>query len=91
MPNHVMNNISLQGDEYKIKEMLEAIKSDEFGLGTIDFNKIIPMPESLNITAGSSTDKGLKYYKDFIEACGFTKDNGLARLACHASEGPGRR
>lgn len=67
MPNHVMNNISLQGDEYKIKEMLEAIKSDKFGLGTIDFNKIIPMPESLNIEAGSRTDKGLKYYKDFIE------------------------
>ncbi len=27
--------------------MFEAIKSDEHGLGSIDFNKVIPMPENI--------------------------------------------
>ncbi|MDO4563879.1 MAG: hypothetical protein Q4C12_08640, partial [Clostridia bacterium] len=67
MPNHVENYISLKGDERQITAMLEAIKSDEYGIGTIDFNKIIPMPESLNIEAGSRTDKGLESYRDFVD------------------------
>ena len=70
MPNHVVNHISLQGDPVKIREMLEAIQSDEAGIGSVDFNKIIPMPESLGIEAGSQTDRGLKAYRDFIEAGG---------------------
>ena len=47
--------------------MLNAVKSDESGFGSVDFNKIIPMPESLNISSGSATDKALKLYKDFVE------------------------
>lgn len=31
MPNHVINLINLKGDKNKIAEMLEAIKTDEFG------------------------------------------------------------
>ena len=71
MPNHVENIITLQGDEKKIREMLEAIQNDDLGLGTIDFNKIIPMPESLNIEAGSRTNNGLQLYKEFISECLF--------------------
>ena len=67
MPNHVENRIEFSGDTLQIKAMLETIKNDEYGIGTIDFNKIIPMPESLNIEAGSRTDRGLKAYRDFIE------------------------
>ena len=62
MPNYVENVIRLKGDEQKIREMLEAVKSDKCGLGTIDFNKIIPMPESLKIECGTRTDRGLKAY-----------------------------
>ena len=65
MPNHVTNIVNFTGDKEKIAEMLEAIKDDEYGLGTIDFNKITPMPESLKITAGSQTERGLEYYKAF--------------------------
>lgn len=36
--------------------------------GSIDFNKVIPMPGSLNIETSSRTDQGLKAYRDFIEA-----------------------
>ena len=67
MPNHITNIVKYEGDADRIKEMLEQIKVDEFGIGTIDFNKLIPMPESLNIESGSRTDRGLKAYKEFLE------------------------
>ena len=67
MPNHVTNIIEYSGDEKAIKKMLESIKNDTFGIGTIDFDKIIPMPKSLDIESGSRTDRGLRVYKDFID------------------------
>ncbi len=45
MPNHVTNILRVSGDPEKVREMFEAIKSDEIGLGSLDFNKVIPMPE----------------------------------------------
>lgn len=71
MPNHVVNHISLNGDPEKIRSMLEAIKSDELGVGSVDFNKIIPMPKSLDIEESTRTDRGLKAYRDFIEVYTF--------------------
>ena len=67
MPNHIKNIITLKGDEQKIREMLEEIQYDELGLGTVDFNKIIPMPESLNVESGSRTDKGIEMVKTYLE------------------------
>lgn len=67
MPNHVMNKLQISGDPALVRELLESVQDDEHGLGTIDFNKIIPMPESLRIEAGSRTDRGLKAYRDFVE------------------------
>ena len=72
MPNHVSNTITFECDEKRLKEILDAIKFESdaevehTGIGTLDFNKIIPMPKSLEIEAGSSTDRGLKAYQDFI-------------------------
>ena len=59
MPNHITNILKFEGDSEQVHAMLDKIKSDELGLGSIDFNKIIPMPESLNIEAGSRTDEAL--------------------------------
>ncbi len=73
MSSYVENIVALIGDEQEIRKMLETIKSDEYGLGTIDFNKIIPMPENLNIEAGSRTGRGLKIYQDFIDIYKFGK------------------
>ena len=67
MPNHVTNIIKLSGDKGKIHAMLQAVQNDTYGIGSLDFGKIIPMPESLNIEAGSGTDRGLKAYKGFVE------------------------
>ena len=67
MPNHVENHIEFNGDKQQIDAMINKIKSDKYGIGTIDFKKIITMPETLNIEAGSRTDHGLKAYREFIE------------------------
>lgn len=48
MPNHITNILSFENIPYeKTKEILEVIKNDEFGIGSIDFNRIIPMPEHI--------------------------------------------
>ena len=47
MPNHVTSVITLSGDESRIKAMLEAIKTNEYGIGSVDFEKILPMPDSI--------------------------------------------
>ena len=60
MPNHVMNVLEFSGDAGKIREMREKIKNDKFGLGSIDFEKIIPMPE--NIYRGSIGNEEMKQY-----------------------------
>lgn len=67
MPNHVQNKIVFSGDQKQITAMMKKIQNDEFGFGTIDFNKIIPMPESLKIEAGSKTNKGLSIFREIVE------------------------
>lgn len=47
MPNHVTNRIKITGDPDTVKHILNKIKSDEFRVGTVDFEKIIPMPENI--------------------------------------------
>lgn len=68
MPNHVKNIITLKGSEKQIREMLETIKNDDYGLGTVDFNKVIPMPESLNIESGSKSNAGIKAVKEYLNS-----------------------
>lgn len=63
MPNWVQNEIIFENasDEKVaalIRELKLATESDE---RAFDFNKIIPMPESLNIESGSSTDRAIAY------------------------------
>lgn len=63
MPNRVMNRLHLSGDQERINKLLESVKGED---SVLDFNRIIPMPETLNIECGSRTDRGLKAYKDFV-------------------------
>lgn len=41
MPNHVTNIVTYEGDRKHIAGMLEAIKNDDFGIGTVGFNMTI--------------------------------------------------
>lgn len=49
MPNNVTNVVIFHGDEQRIREILEAIQMEDIGPGSIDFDKVILMPPSLNI------------------------------------------
>ena len=62
MPNHVRNIIRIETETDRIKEILAAIQDDGLGPGTIDFNKLVPMPASLDIEKGSRTDRSIKLY-----------------------------
>ena len=62
MPNHVRNILTFDCDENKLKEILERIQDDEVGIGSIDFNKIISIPKSLNMTCGSIKKDTISLY-----------------------------
>lgn len=54
MPNHVENHLTFDCSEERLKEILKAIGRDEdsaldgqYGIGTFDFNKVIPMPDDI--------------------------------------------
>lgn len=61
MPNYVKNNITVIGTNEKIYECLDFCKSDD---SEFDFNKIVPMPEELNIDEDESSknDIAIKSY-----------------------------
>lgn len=56
MPNHVKNVVKMKG----ITNL--PLFVEENGKKCFDFNKIILMPESLNIESGSMTDECAMYY-----------------------------
>lgn len=48
MPNHITNIVEFTDiSDERIKEILEAIKNDEKGIGSLDFNKVIPTPPDI--------------------------------------------
>ena len=59
MPNWTYNEIRIKGDKNTIASIKEFVKSEE---SEFDFNKIIPMPDSLNIESGSRTDRAILVY-----------------------------
>ena len=89
MPNHVQNVIEPHGDENRIRRMLAEIQNDQYGPGTIDFNKILPMPPDLNIESGSRTRTGLEQYRAFLEVytlCGTVNQAHLPDVPPEAEE-----
>ncbi len=66
----VINHITFGTDDAAraaFQHMLHEVQAEGQPLGSIDFNKLIPMPEALAIRAGFQTDQGLKLYSSFIE------------------------
>lgn len=62
MPNNVTNEIKFYGQPEDIKVVRSLIKGSKDDLQMIDFNRLIPMPESLNIEAGSTTRDAISLY-----------------------------
>jgi hypothetical protein len=59
MPNYVENILKLYGKKEDIAKLLAHVKTDK---NVFDFNTLIPMPESLDIISGSSTEISLAVY-----------------------------
>lgn len=69
MPNHITNILKIEGSPERVKELLYTIKGEEAN-HLIDFNKIVPMPETLHIASGSVIDNAialLKNDKDYFK------------------------
>ena len=45
--------------------MLHDMRMDGQPLGSIDFNKLLPMPKELDMEAGTRTDRGLKLVREY--------------------------
>jgi len=74
MPNHVKNILRYSGSIAQVQRMRTFVqnqKTTEDGSPgeemPFSFQKIIPMPESLNIEAGSRTDDALRYYLALVQ------------------------
>lgn len=66
MPNWVINHLTIHG-ENAVEVLRSLLKEKEYEddkryAYDFDFNKIIPMPESLQIESGSSTDSCVEMY-----------------------------
>lgn len=62
MPNHVKNIVKMEGITKLPLFKMEYDEYEKRDVVCFDFNKIIPMPESLNIESGSMTDEAIIYY-----------------------------
>ena len=67
MPNHITNRITALGAPEDIQVMLEQIQDRELGLGSVDFNQVVPMPKELDMESSSRTRQGLNLYLNFIQ------------------------
>ena len=63
MPNHTSNVLEVSGNPKIIKALIKHVSTDEKEPLAISFQKIYPMPASLDIVAGSQTTCDLNAYK----------------------------
>ena len=56
MSYDVMNALTLEGADAQIEQLLTFIQDDSEGIGSIDFEKIIPMPKELDIETSLSEE-----------------------------------
>lgn len=63
MANNITNELTFKNcSSERCREILEAVKLDEIGVGSIDFNKIIPQPK--NLYMGNLGPEERKIYKN---------------------------
>ena len=67
MPNWVRTRLTFNGEKNRVAEIKELVKTtgkDDEGRGytnEFDFNKVVPMPEELDIDSSSSGECGMRY------------------------------
>lgn len=94
MPNHITSRLKITGTETQVKEVLDFVKSrNEDGDDILmDFNKIIPMPESLDVESSSVGDDGMRYILGLsgntIERHAYTKSEHYRKMEKMKEENP---
>ena len=90
MPNHVTNLITFDCSARRFQEIAEFVRCKDDILGSVDFNKVLPMPKSLEIECGSRGNRGYELYKEYLsslslmmspEDCNALKAEYLAKVA----------
>lgn len=63
MPNWVRTRLTFNGEKNRVAEIKELVKTTgkDDDTNEFDFNKIVPMPEELDIPSSSSGDWGMRY------------------------------
>jgi len=67
MPNHVKNRLTIIAEQDHVRDILERIQFDEYGPGSLDFEKVIPMPPELKVTKSSRSEKALEFYTLYVK------------------------
>ncbi len=79
MPNHVTNVVKISGKQADIDRIMGYVQAKDEAYGSFDFNKIIPMPASMNIESGSSQNTALEVYFSAINPA--TEDMGIEKVS----------
>ena len=83
MPNHITNILRVSGDPEKVRAMFEAIKDDKIGLGSLDFNKVIPMPAHIfrgNLGMAEREKYGKENWYDWSISIGEPSGTAMATM-----------
>ena len=62
MANYITNILEIRAQGEDLTRILKHIQRDGDVYGSIDFNKLIPMPDGLDLTEGSITDDSILAY-----------------------------
>lgn len=62
MSYDVMNTLTMEGPDARIEQLLAFVQNDIEGIGSIDFEKIIPMPKELDIETTLSKSDAIYMY-----------------------------
>lgn len=67
MPNNITNVMEFDCSVERFKEIAEYVRGfNAEPLGHVDFNTLIPMPQDLDIEAGSRGTQGYEAYKEYL-------------------------
>lgn len=98
MPNHVTNRLIIEGateEVAKVFDFLKAGKPNEAGVEVlVDFNKIVPMPEALDVESSSEGTDGKQYLLgmsgNVLEVYEYKESDHYKKMTEMQEDDPGR-